>query len=185
MRAKLGRDFGVAVFVLEFVRDLKGAEGLDLILRRAVPDAVGAAEDVLLADMFHQLADDVGGAVGVAHVVAPGAAEFGIDVGVARHAVVLDRADQRVDAFAARWIVRALGLAGNEARVIDEKVYVRVALGDDANIARQAVLVGAPAERQAFVDADVAHAEGAGPLDQKDAGVFFAQEKAAPVRAWV
>ena len=72
---------------------------------------------------------------------------------------------ERVDAFAARWIVRALGLAGNEARVIDEKVYVRVALGDDANIARQAVLVGAPAERQAFVDADVAHAEGAGPLD--------------------
>ena len=63
-RAKLERDFGVAVFVLEFVRDLKGAEGLYLILRRAVPDAVGAAEDVLLADMFHQLADDVAALLG-------------------------------------------------------------------------------------------------------------------------
>jgi len=59
----------------------------------------------LFADMFHQLADNVGGAVGVAHVVALGAAELGIDVGVARHAVVLDRANQRVDAFAARWMM--------------------------------------------------------------------------------
>ena len=41
-------------------------------MRRAVTDSIGAVEDAFLTDMFYQLADDAGGAVGIARVLAPG-----------------------------------------------------------------------------------------------------------------
>src|SRR3546814_13813509 len=58
----------------------ESAERLDLVLGRAVPDAVGTVEHVLLADVLHQLADNVRRRVGVTQGIAPGAAEFRVDI---------------------------------------------------------------------------------------------------------
>src|SRR5262245_40157797 len=109
--------------------------------------------------MLDQLADDMGGTVGIAHGIPPGAAKLSIDIGVARHAVCLDRTDELVDALAAIGIVGPFGLPRNEARVIDKKVHVREELGDDPDIGRKAVLVGAPAKGKALVDADILDAK--------------------------
>ena len=51
------RDLRVAVLLAEFRRDLEGAEGLDLVLRRAVPDRVRAPQHVVRPAMLQQLAE--------------------------------------------------------------------------------------------------------------------------------
>src|SRR5687767_5948736 len=53
-------NLGIAVLGAQFWRDLKSAERLDLVLWRAVPDRIGAPEHVVLAAIFHQLADCMG-----------------------------------------------------------------------------------------------------------------------------
>src|SRR5262249_44308166 len=121
--------------------------------------------------MLDQLADDVGGAIRIAHRISPGAAQLGVDIAVARHAVYLDRTNEFVDALAAIGIVGSLGLPRNKARVIDKKIHVREELGDDPDIGRKAVLVGALTEGKALVDADILYAKGAGLLDHAQARV--------------
>src|SRR3546814_19886505 len=79
----------------------ESAERLYLVLGRAVPDAVGTVEHVLLADVLHQLADNVRRRVGVTQGIAPGAAEFRVAIAVAGHPVLLDRAAQLVHPLAA------------------------------------------------------------------------------------
>src|SRR3546814_7686541 len=83
----------------------ESAERLDLVLGRAVPDAVGTVEHVLLADVLHQLADNVRRRVGVTQGIAPGAAEFRVDIAVEGNPVLLDRADQLVHHLAAAGII--------------------------------------------------------------------------------
>src|SRR5438874_2082340 len=78
--AEVGSDLGVAVSLAQGGGDLEGAEGLDLVLGRAVPDGVGAPEDVVGAAVLDELAHRVRGLLGVAHEEAPGAAELCINV---------------------------------------------------------------------------------------------------------
>src|SRR5882672_5691017 len=58
------RERGVAEALLELGRDLERPQRLDLSLGRAVPDRVGAPDDVVLADEPEQLAEHVRGLVG-------------------------------------------------------------------------------------------------------------------------
>src|SRR5205823_809372 len=67
LRFSQRRQRRVAVALLELCADLEGAEGLDLVLRRAVEDAVRAPEDIVFADVAEQLAKHVRGLLGVAH----------------------------------------------------------------------------------------------------------------------
>jgi hypothetical protein len=55
---------GIAVLLLVLGADLEQAQRLDLVLRGAVEDRVGAPEHVVLADVDEQLAEQVGGFVG-------------------------------------------------------------------------------------------------------------------------
>src|ERR671931_1324840 len=172
LRPEPRRHFRVAVFVAQLSADLESAEGLDLVLRRAVPDRVGAPEHVVLAAVLDELAKRVRRVFGVAHEEAPGAAELRVDVGVRRDAVLDERAHQRVDAVALRrGIVGLLLHAGDEARVVDQELDVRKALRHDADIAALAVLVGLRAEGQALVHAHHLHAERARLLDETGAHI--------------
>ena len=91
-------------------RDLERAERLDLVLRGAVPDRVGAPQHVVLAEVREQLAERVRGRVRIAHQEAPGRAELGVDVAALAEAAVAQARDQRVDAVGALRVVRAFGL---------------------------------------------------------------------------
>src|SRR6056297_1038369 len=108
----LRRQGRIAVAILEFLADLERSEGLDLVLWRAVPDRIGAPQDVVLAEVQQQLAQRVRGRVGVAHQEAPGRAEFGVDV-AALQFVLDDGLYERIDALAALGVVGAFGLAGD------------------------------------------------------------------------
>src|SRR3546814_19887133 len=94
----------------------ESAERLDLVLGRAVPDAVGTVEHVLLADVLHQLADTVRRRVGVTQGIAPGAAEFRVDIAVAGNPVLLARADQLVHPLAAAGLLGPFRLATAKRR---------------------------------------------------------------------
>ena len=105
------RKLRVAVRLNQCRRDLKASEGLDLVLRRAVPKCVRAPEHIILADVRKELAKKVRGSGRIAHDVAPGRAKLGIDVGVPADAVNLHRLDQSIDAAGGvRRIIGALGL---------------------------------------------------------------------------
>src|ERR687888_2061266 len=105
-----------------FGRDLESSKRLDLVLRRAVPDGVGAPEHVVLATVFEELAERIRRAVGITHKKAPGATEFAVNVAVRFDAVLDQRANESIDTVArAASGVRALRNAGDETRVIDEK----------------------------------------------------------------
>src|SRR5215475_4989693 len=182
LRADRRSDLRIAVLRAQLGRDLEGAERLDLILGRPVPDRVGAPEHVVLTAVPEELAEPVRGLLRVAHQKAPGAPELGVDVAPRRDAVLDERADERVDAVAlgAR-IVGPLGRLGDEARVIDEEAHVGEALRDDADVAALAVLVGLFPEREPLVHADHLHAERARLLDEARADVV-GEEIALPAR---
>ena len=57
-----------------------------------------------------------------------------------------------------------LRLFGHIARVVDQKINVRVLFGGWANVIAERVLIGLPAEWQSFVNADV--------LDPQFTGLF-------------
>ena len=57
LRAQRRRDLGIAIHRAQFGGDLESAKRLDLILRRAVPDRVGAPEHVVLAAVLEELAE--------------------------------------------------------------------------------------------------------------------------------
>ena len=61
----LRRERRVAELLLGLLADLEGAERLDLVLGRAVPDRVGPPQDALGPDGEQQLAEHVRGLVGV------------------------------------------------------------------------------------------------------------------------
>src|SRR6266545_6163360 len=135
-------DLRIAVHRAQLGRDLESAKRLDLILRRAVPDGVGAPEHVVLAAIFDELAERMGRAGGIAHKKAPGTAELGVNIAVWLDTVLDQRADEGVDAVArAAPGVGALGDTGDKTRVIDEEAHIREALGHDADVAALAVLV--------------------------------------------
>jgi hypothetical protein len=81
-------DFRIAEALAQARRDLESAEGLDLVLGRAVPDGVGAPEDVVGPAVADQLSEGVRGMFGLAHQEAPGAAELGVDVAPRLHLVL-------------------------------------------------------------------------------------------------
>src|SRR5688572_7673427 len=87
LRPQGGGDLGVAVALPERGGGLERPERLDLVLRRAVPDRVGPPEDVIGAAGADQLAKRVRGLFRLAHQVAPGAAELGINVRTGSYAV--------------------------------------------------------------------------------------------------
>ena len=120
--------------------------------------------------------------VGIAHQEAPGRTEFGVHVAAPADAVLLKRGQQRIDAVAARGIVRPFAFLGDESGVVDQEVDVREALGDPPDVHAGAVLVGLLAERQALVDGDVADAQAPRFLDHAQAGLVV-HEEAAPFRA--
>src|SRR5437660_10009200 len=179
--AEFGGDFAVTVLLPQYGGDLKGAEGLDLVLGRAVPDGVGAPQDVVGAALLDQLADRVGRLLGVAHQEAPGAAELGVYVRSRGDVVFLQRRDQGVDAVAPRR-VGLLRDACHEPGVVDKEVDVGKALRDDADVAALAVLVGLAAEGQALVHGDVLHAELARLFYEANADIV-GEEEAFAMRA--
>src|ERR687895_1704941 len=61
LRAQGGRYFGVAVAIPQFGRNLESPERLDLVLRRAVPDRVGAPQDVVRPAVADEFSQCVGG----------------------------------------------------------------------------------------------------------------------------
>src|SRR6476620_12042699 len=79
---KRRRELGIAVRLDQRRHDLKTSEGLDLVLRRAVPECVCAPQHIILTDVLEELAKKVSGSGRIAHDVAPGRAKFGIDIGV-------------------------------------------------------------------------------------------------------
>jgi hypothetical protein len=94
----------------------------------------------------------------------------------------MDRPDKLVDALAASRVIRPLWPTGDEARVVNQKIHVREHLGDNPDVARQAVFVRPLAEREAFVDADVLDPERAGLLDHAQARTFVIQKEATSIR---
>src|SRR6185503_3962420 len=76
LRADFASDLRIAMPRPQSGSNLESAERLDLVLRRAVPDGVGAPENVVLPAMADQLAERVGGLLGLAHQEAPRAAEL-------------------------------------------------------------------------------------------------------------
>ena len=78
----------VAVALLELGGDLERAEGHDLGLRRAVPDAVGAPQHPVLAEPREQLAQHVRGLHRVGQQAPPHRGDVGPDIAVGRHLVV-------------------------------------------------------------------------------------------------
>src|SRR5712692_7769628 len=85
---ELRRQRRIAVALAQAIVDGEAAEGLELVLRRAVPDRIGAPEHTVLADMAQQLAQRMRRRGRVAHEEAPRAAELGIDIAVGREALV-------------------------------------------------------------------------------------------------
>src|SRR5688572_5992821 len=55
--AQGGSDGRITVLRAQRLGDLEGTERLDLVLRRAVPDRIGAPEHIVLADVLEQFAD--------------------------------------------------------------------------------------------------------------------------------
>ena len=120
------RELGIAVLLAQLRGDLERAKRVDLVLRRAVPDAVGAPEHVVLADGLDELAQRVRRARRIAHQEAPGRAELGVDVRARLHVVLRERVHERVHALVAvRRVARAFRLPRHEARVVDEELHVR------------------------------------------------------------
>ena len=93
----------------------------------------------------------------IAHDIAPGRAEFGIDVGVPSDAVRLHRLDQDIDtAGGIRRIVWALGFSRLVARVVNDEIDVGVECGGAADVGASPQFFWEPREKQTLVDADVA-----------------------------
>src|SRR5215471_2715453 len=80
LRAESRRDPLVAVLVGELRGDLEAAEGLDLILGRAVPDRIRTPEHVVLPHVLDELAERMGRRIRIAHEEPPGRPQLGIDV---------------------------------------------------------------------------------------------------------
>src|SRR5439155_13507837 len=70
----------IAEALLQLRADLEGAQRLDLILRRAVPDGVRAPQHVVLAHETQELAEEVGGLGRVAHRLPPRRSDVRVDV---------------------------------------------------------------------------------------------------------
>src|SRR5690606_1375296 len=169
LRFCLGRDRRIAIAVLEFRGDLEAAERLDLILRTAVPDAVGAPADSLLSEMLQQLAHEVSGLVGLRHVVAPDAAELGVEITFVRpEAVLVVRADQAVDALVVLRVVGTLDDARFEAGVIADESDVGISGGDPCDVAGLRVLVLEARQRETPVGGDDGQAQLSSALDESD-----------------
>ena len=99
--------------------------------------------------------------------------------------LVLHRLDQGIDAAGGiRWIVGTLGRSRLIAGVVDDEVHVGVEpVRARPTSAHRPEFLGKAREQQALMDADVAHAELARPLDEWDANVGTVECKAAAVRA--
>src|SRR6266851_4326445 len=124
---ELRRQRRIAVALAQAIVDGEAAEGLELVLRRAVPDRIGAPEHTVLADMAQQLAQRMRRRGRVAHEEAPRAAELGIDIAVGRDAVVDQRLDQAADAaLGMRRVERTLAPADLEARMVDDEADVGI-----------------------------------------------------------
>src|SRR5579863_4817098 len=111
LRPDLGRELLVAELLAHPVRDLDRPEGVDQRLRRAVPDAVAAPDDVVLAEMLDQLADHMGGLDRPADDGEPGRAELGEDIVPGANTGLEAGVDQTVDPLA-RGLLRIGSLGG-------------------------------------------------------------------------
>ena len=121
----LRRQCRIPELLLERLADLEVAEGGDLVLRRAIPDGVGAPQDPLRPEGDEELAEHVGRLVGVAHDRPPGRAELGVHVAAGTDTGLGHAAHEAVDALAVGR-VGTLGRTGFVARVVDEERQVRM-----------------------------------------------------------
>ena len=135
LRLALHRQLRIAEALLVLGGDLERTEGRDLILRRAVPDAVGAPHDVVLADGDQQLAEQMRGLVEVPHHAAPRRAELGVHVAARPDTCRLQRCDQAVGAATVR-IRLDLAIRVLVAGVVDDERDVRVVGGGRADVDR-------------------------------------------------
>src|SRR6202521_3588118 len=111
-RAQRRGHFGIAMPLAQLGRDLEGAERLDLVLRRSVPDRVRAPQDVVGTAVLEQLAQRMRRRVRVAHQEAPCGAQLRVDVGPRLDAVGDEARHQRINAVAALGVIGPFGLAG-------------------------------------------------------------------------
>src|SRR2546430_10007500 len=112
-------------------------------------------------------------AVRIAHQETPRRSQLRVDVGPGPDPVLAQAGDQYVDAFGAARIVRSLGLAGDEAGVINEKAHVRIALRHAADVYAGRVRVRLRPERQPLVHRDLADAQLARLFYHRDADVVI------------
>ena len=160
-----------AVLLLDVLRDLEPAQRLDLPLRRAGPERVGAPDDVVGAHALDHRAEHERAHARLGHVaVGEDLAEVGVDV---VHAVLpgdVGEVGDPVDAAGALQLVPGVrgraARAGDPAvrRVVDHEVELRPVLGRLADVVDVAVADEVRELRldrrreQALVDADVLQA---------------------------
>ena len=164
---------------LEFGADLEGTKRLDLVLRRAEPDGVGAPQDAVLAQVHEELAQNVRGLVGVAHHLAPRGAELGVHV---PHVVLFHRTNESIHAAVRLRVVRALGAVVLPARVVDKEREIRVRPGGRPDVSAPRVLRVLAHQRQALVHGDELHAVSSRVVEDTQARVLVVEPPARPVR---
>src|SRR5687767_12195692 len=103
--------------VAQLRRNLKAAERLDLILRRAVPDRVRSPQDIVRSAELEELPESVSRRIRIAHEVAPSGAQLCIHVSPGLHAVLCEAGAKCVDTVGSFRVVRAFRFIRNEARV--------------------------------------------------------------------
>ena len=126
--------------------------------------------------MLEKLAERVRGRIGVAHEESPCRPQLGVDVRARRDIVVAQARHERIDAVVSARIVRTFGFGRDKSRVIDQEIHVGIALRDAADIDAGRMLVRLRSERQPFMHRDVANAELARLLDQRDPRIVVEKE---------
>src|SRR3989442_1477044 len=162
----LRAELRIAVLLRHLLRDLEAPEGLDLPLRRAVPERVRAEHDALRPQVLHELPQHVRAyARERHHARGEGGADLGVHVlqgrrvlrelgqpAQVRHAVAQLPGADRLQRF-------GIEEARAEAGVVDDEVELRPVARHLRQVARAALLRRVRrGRRKALVDADVEEA---------------------------
>src|SRR6266480_929921 len=156
----------IAVLFRHLLRDLEAPEGLDLPLRRTVPERIRAEHDALRPEVFHELPQHVRAhARERHHARGEGGADLGVHVlqghrglrelgqpAQVRHAVAQLPGADRLQRF-------GIEEARAEAGVVDDEVELRPVARHLRQVARAALLRRVRrGRREALVDADIEEA---------------------------
>ena len=126
------------VFLLHVLGNFEAPHRLDLPLRGAVPDGIGAPDHVIDAHSLDQRADERGGKLGVRdRGIGKRRAQLGIDVGHAELLRNLRQIGRPLDAAGALELVP--GLIGQleertQRGMVDDEVHLRPILGGLADV---------------------------------------------------